>query len=47
LGKTFCNIDPQELTEEKLNAKPSKSKANKKGKDSRAKPADNSEAKSS
>jgi hypothetical protein len=48
LGKTFCNIDPQEPTEEKLNAKPSKSKANKKkGKDCRAKPADNSEAKSS
>jgi hypothetical protein len=45
LGKTFCNIDPQELTEEILNAKPSKKKTTKKkGKGSRANPADNSEA---
>lgn len=44
LGKTLCNIDPQELTEERLNAKSSKSKINKKkGKDSRARPVDNSE----
>lgn len=31
LGKTFCYIDPQELTEDKLNVKPSKTKAAKKG----------------
>ena len=43
LGKTFCNIDPDELTDEKLTSKPSKSKAAKKNsRKSRDKPADNS-----
>lgn len=44
LGKSFCNIDPKDLTDEKLNAKPSKSKATKKkGKSSRDKSADKSD----
>jgi hypothetical protein len=43
LGKTFCNIDPNELTDEKLTSKPSKSKAAKKNsRTSRDKPTDNS-----